>query len=93
MGLIDYEECECEAWNESECACGLYGRPTPTEQLRTLGENLETAASLAAYGRLMYTKGFDHGQTLAMFCDPDIVDSYFPMADSRPRAERLGWSQ
>jgi len=93
VGLIDYEECQCEAWCEQECACGLYGRPTPSEQLRTLGANLETAASLAALYRLGYTKGFEAGSTLAAFCDPDdIPEPYFPMADSRPTAERLGWS-
>jgi len=90
----DDGECHCYAQSVSECACGNFHWmevPRP-ERIwwTTLGTNLELAASLAAYGRAMYVKGYTDSTTLREFCE-DTPAAYFPMADSRPRAERLGW--
>ncbi len=62
-------------------------------RLNTLGANLEAAASMAAMHRIGYTRGFQAGQLLAEFCEDYVPEPYFPTADSRPAAERLGWSQ
>lgn len=60
--------------------------------LKTLGTNLEAAATCAALYRLGYNKGFSDGTTLREFCEDYVPEPYFPSADSRPTAERLGWS-
>lgn len=57
----------------------------------TLGANLEAAASMAALHRIGYTKGFQAGRLLAEFCEDYVPEPYFPMADTRPTAERLAW--
>lgn len=62
-----------------------------TRALDTLGTNLESAASMAAMHRIGYTRGFEAGRTLAEFCEDYAPEPYFPMADSRPTAERIDW--
>jgi hypothetical protein len=57
----------------------------------TLGTNLEVVACLAAYGRNCYTKGFSDSELLKAFCEDYVPEPYFPMGDTRPTAERLGW--
>ena len=103
MGDVDDGECYCEAWSPGECACGNYPfievdrkewqALIPRWEV-TLGANLELAASLAAMHRIGYTKGFDHGKLLAEFFEDYIYipEPYFPTGDTRPTAERLGWS-
>ena len=64
------------------------------KRLDTLGANLESAAFMAAMHRIGYTRGFEAGRLLVEFGEPDYVpEPYFPMADTRPTAERLGWAQ
>lgn len=46
---------------------------------------------MAAMHRIGYTKGFQAGRLLAEFCEDYVPEPYFPMADTRPTAERLGW--
>lgn len=58
-----------------------------------LAHNLETAASLAALYRLGYERGFDHGKVLKEFCEEYIPEPYFPVADTRPTADRLNWAE
>lgn len=62
-----------------------------TVRLETLGANLEAAASLAAMYRLGYNKGYSDCELLKAFCEEPPGEPYFPMADTRPTAERLGW--
>lgn len=58
----------------------------------TLIKNLEAAIALKLYGSAMYAKGFGDGTLLREFCDDYVPETYFPMGDNRPTAERLGWA-
>lgn len=59
--------------------------------LDTLSNNLEVAGMMAAFGQARYAKGFTDGTLLREFCEDYVPEPYFPMADTRPTAERLGW--
>lgn len=59
--------------------------------LANLSNCLDVAAGLTAVARLSYQKGFDDGTMLRKFCDDTPLAPYFPTADTRPMAERLGW--
>lgn len=61
--------------------------------LQNLGKQLDDAATLACVSKVSYAKGFSDGTLLREFCDDYSPEPYFPTADSRPRAERLGWCQ
>lgn len=60
--------------------------------LDKLGDNLEVAGIMAVFGQARYAKGFTDGTLLREFCEDYVPETYFPTADSRPKAERLGWS-
>ncbi len=61
---------------------------TPIEML---SNNLEVAAALTLVSRMAYGKGFSDATQLLEFCEPAGANDYFPTADSRPTAERMGW--
>lgn len=63
------------------------------EGLRNLARCLDVAAGLAAVHQLAYHKGFGDGRLCRDFCEPNVCESYSPLADSRPTADRLAWAR
>ncbi len=62
-----------------------------SNSIKRLGENLERVGMVATFGQARYAKGFSDGTLLREFCEDYTPEAYFPMADSRPTAERLQW--
>lgn len=60
-------------------------------QLDCMVKNIEVAAALSLVRIGAYSKGFDDATQMREFCEPGGGADYFPMADSRPTADRLGW--
>lgn len=89
--MREYERYEqdgvpCDCWLCVRDLGGCQWRP-----LQNLWTCLETAGALTLQGSMAYTKGFDDGLMLHVFCEPGGMD-YYPTPDSRPTAERLEWS-
>ena len=63
------------------------------EYLVNLGQATDIVAGLAVVGRLKYTKGFDDATMMREFCEEPLDTTYWPLADSRPRADRLEWAK
>jgi hypothetical protein len=89
VGTLDdsneFVQTYCEEHAEWCCTCGAFTWPD------NLGTCLEVAGALAAFGRAQYTKGFSDSELLKAFCEDYVPEPYFPMGDTRPTAERLGW--
>lgn len=60
-------------------------------ELDTLSANFDNVAVVNALRQAAYAKGFTDGTLLREFCEDYVPEPYFPMADTRPTAERLGW--
>lgn len=82
--------CTCELCEEQDP--DVFDKYPQFDNLFCLYTCLETAAGLTAVARLSYQKGFDDGTLLRKFCDDTPLAPYFPTADTRPMAERLGWA-
>jgi hypothetical protein len=63
------------------------------ELMAAAAKSFEVIGYLVVLGHVRYAKGFSDGTLLREFCDDYSPEPYFPTADSRPRAERLGWCQ
>lgn len=61
--------------------------------LENLWCNIEVVLAIEATKRVSYAKGFSDGTLLREFCDDYTPEAYFPMPDSRPTADRLGWAK
>lgn len=62
-------------------------------RVNNIGEALNRVAEIHLFGLARYTKGFSDGTLLREFCEEYTPEPYFPIADSRPTADRLKWSK
>lgn len=53
----------------------------------------EVVGALVGLKHLSYAKGFSDGTLLREFCEDYTPEAYFPMADSRPTADRRAWTR
>lgn len=61
------------------------------ERMKCIIEGFENLGNVVAFGASRYAKGFSDATLLREFCEDYTPEPYFPIADNRPKADRLKW--